>query len=95
MWTPGSDASVTCIACGEDLDREQAREYDKYGDRWDRDGKEFEYLCKSCYRGLSKADRAGLESLLVDVGAGSLSNEEFLHRYVDAARTEGDSERTK
>lgn len=73
--------SVTCIACGTTLDRDDAREYDKYGDRWDRDGKEFEYLCKSCDRELCHQPRDELESLLVEVDAGEQPQEEFLSWY--------------
>lgn len=67
MWPSWREARVTCIACGETLPRNEAREYDKYGDRWDRDDKEFEYLCKPCDGELSRHARHGLEALLVDV----------------------------
>ncbi len=49
MWRRQSDRSeqtVVCIACGNSLLREAAREYDKEGDRWNRRDREFEYLCK-------------------------------------------------
>jgi hypothetical protein len=78
------DASVTCIACGSDLPREDAREYDKHGDRWDRADKSFEYLCKPCYRDLCHQPRDELESLLVDVGAGDADREAFLAGYCGA-----------
>ena len=83
MWGSRSreSKSVTCIACGTSLRREHAREYDKYGDRWDRDGKEFEYLCKACDRELCHQHRDELEGLLVEVAAGENSQDEFLAWY--------------
>ncbi|MFB6094688.1 MAG: hypothetical protein ABEJ77_07075 [Halanaeroarchaeum sp.] len=79
---------VTCIACGETVAREAAREYDKHGDRWDREDKTFEYLCKPCFRGLSKQPRDGLETLLVSIGAGRVSDREFLGRFADRVADE-------
>ncbi|MFB6138546.1 MAG: hypothetical protein ABEJ42_09475 [Halobacteriaceae archaeon] len=79
----GSEA-VTCIACGSEVPRSEAREYDKHGDRWDREGKDFEYLCKPCFGELSNGRREGLEALLVEVDAGTVSREQFLERYVNA-----------
>lgn len=58
---------VVCIACGTALPRSEAREYDKQGNRWDRKGKEFEYLCKDCHRDLDHQPRADLEATLVEV----------------------------
>ncbi len=84
MW-PRDEPQVTCIACGEELPRSEAREYDKQGDRWEREDKRFEYLCKPCFRELSKAKRRNLEATLVAAGAGECSREEFLSRYLDAA----------
>jgi len=83
MWGSRSrdTESVTCIACGTSLSRDNAREYDKYGDRWDRDGKEFEYLCKACDRELCHQPRDELEGLLVEVDAGERSRDEFLSWY--------------
>ncbi|WP_207586877.1 DUF7562 family protein [Halomontanus rarus] len=83
MWPSWREARVTCIACGETLPRSEAREYDKYGDRWDRDDKEFEYLCKPCDGDLSRQSRHGLEALLVDVEA-----------EVDGGDRDGESDRT-
>lgn len=80
------DESVTCIACGETLPRTDAREYDKYGDRWSRDGKEFEHLCKPCFRGLTKHSRDGLEDILTEVSDADLTQEEFVAAFVDATR---------
>jgi len=80
------DPGVVCIACGERVRRSRAREYDKHGDRWTRDDKSFEYLCKPCFRDLDKAKRGDLEDVLEDVGAGQRSDAEFLARYTDAIR---------
>jgi hypothetical protein len=78
------DESVTCIACGTDLAREDAREYDKHGDRWERTEKSFEYLCKPCYRDQCHQPRDELESLLAEVGAGYSDRDEFLKAYCGA-----------
>jgi hypothetical protein len=75
------EETVTCIACGESVGRSEAREYDKYGDRWDREGKAFEHLCKTCYRELCHQPRAELEALLVESGTGGDAREAFLARY--------------
>jgi hypothetical protein len=64
MWRspgPGRGREVTCIACGESVPRSEAREYDKYGDRWDRRDKAFEYLCRPCDRELTDAEAAADE----------------------------------
>lgn len=107
MWSarPNRDQqSVVCIACGDALPRREAREYDKEGDRWERRGKEFEYLCKSCHREQCHQPRDELESLLVDVEAEHdvrPSAEGFLRAYQAAvydryggteADAEGDSD---
>jgi len=85
MWRPREGGeSVTCIACGATLQRSEAREYDKLGDRWDRRDKEFEYLCKPCYRELCHQPRDGLEDVLVEVDAGSTDQETFLARFSHA-----------
>jgi GH24 family phage-related lysozyme (muramidase) len=90
MWPVRRESrTVTCLACGESLARTAAREYDKQGNRWDREGKRFEYLCKPCYGDLTRADRAGLESLLVAVGAGECDRETFLARYCAAVEEQG------
>lgn len=75
------ETSVTCIACGAHRPREEVREYDKHGDRWDRSDKSFEYLCKSCYRDLCHQPRSELEALLVEVDAGENDRETFLSWY--------------
>jgi len=86
MWGSGNERDeVTCIACGQPVERSDAREYDKEGDRWDRRDKEFEYVCKVCHRDLCHQPRDELEGLLVDLEAASsrsLSQEEFMGRYV-------------
>jgi hypothetical protein len=89
MWHAGSDrgeTSVVCIACGTSLPRSDAREYDKEGDRWEREGKEFEHLCKDCHGDLSHQPRAGLEAMLLEVEAGADSRTEFLKQYVSMAQ---------
>jgi len=89
MWPVRRDSrTVTCIACGESVARADAREYDKHGDRWDREGKRFEYLCKDCSASLVRGDRDGLEATLVRVGAGDCSRETFLARFCAAIEEE-------
>ncbi|EMA49892.1 MULTISPECIES: DUF7562 family protein [Halococcus] len=75
--------TITCIACGGSVRRSEAREYDKHGDRWKRTGKEFEHLCKDCYRDLCHQPRDDLEALLVEIHAieGTESRTAFLRRY--------------
>ena len=77
------EPTVTCIACGESVARSDAREYDKHGDRWSREGKEFEFLCKPCDGARCHAPRRGLEARLVDAGAGECERATFLARYLD------------
>ena len=87
MWrsrTNRDRKTVVCIACGESVLRADAREYDKEGDRWDRHGKDFEHLCKACYRDLCHQPRGELESLLLGIEQDGLSREEFLSRYFGA-----------
>lgn len=84
MWRSRSNRdrkTVVCIACGTSVLRSKAREYDKEGNRWDRHGKEFEHLCKSCYRNLCHQPRDELEALLEEIEGESLSQNEFLTRY--------------
>ena len=84
MWRARSDregGTVVCIACGDDVSRSAAREYDKYGDRFDRRNKTFEYLCKSCHREQCHQPRGDLETLLVEIGAGERSQEDFSAWY--------------
>jgi hypothetical protein len=83
MWRR-EDTDVTCIACGETLDRADAREYDKHGDRWNRREKTFEHLCKPCYRELCHQPREGLEALLVGLEGDPVTGREFVERYYEA-----------
>lgn len=83
MWpSRNRDPSVICLACGGEVPRSTAREYDKYGDRWDRENKAFEYLCKPCHNELCHHPRGDLEELLVDIEAGGTSQEAFLAGYL-------------
>ncbi|ESP87580.1 DUF7562 family protein [Candidatus Halobonum tyrrellensis] len=89
MWGSRRDAdreSVVCIACGDSLPRDDAREYDKEGNRWERHDKEFEYLCKGCYGDLCHQPRADLEPLLCDLekSTDGPTREEFVRAYQDA-----------
>ena len=84
--------TVDCIACGTSVPRADAREYDKEGDRWERHGKEFEHLCKDCYRDLCHQPRPGLEDLLTDVERRT-DRSEFLAAYV--AAVDGDTDRAE
>jgi hypothetical protein len=72
---------VVCIACGEVIPRADAREYDKYGDRWDRDGKDFEYLCKPCHRDCCHQPRNGLEETLVRAEGEHADTQAFITEY--------------
>ncbi|MFC7139664.1 hypothetical protein ACFQMA_07405 [Halosimplex aquaticum] len=91
MWRSSKrgQSQVTCIACGDDVPRSDAREYDKFGDRWDRQGKEFEYLCKPCDRDRCHQPRGDLEALLEDVESNTVGTgrDAFLATYLEL--TEG------
>ncbi len=80
------DGDVTCIACGDTVPRDEAREYDKHGDRWSRDGKSLEYLCKPCHGECCHQHRDGLEATLVEAGAGETARLNFLRRCCDLVR---------
>lgn len=80
----GRGRRVTCPACGDEIDRREAREYDKDGDRWERRGKRFEYLCRPCHEGLTHQPRGDLEATLVEINAGKCDRETFLRRYQEA-----------
>ena len=91
LWGRDTDQQVTCIACGETLAREDAREYDKHGDRWTREGKDFEYLCKPCDPECCHQSRDGLETTLVAADAGRTDRKTFLRQYREL--TADDAER--
>ncbi|WP_254525042.1 DUF7562 family protein [Natrinema caseinilyticum] len=85
MWpSRNRTETVTCLACGAERPRDETREYDKYGDRWDREDKTFEYLCKSCHRELCHHPRGDLEELLIDLETGDGSRDAFLASYLAA-----------
>ena len=70
----------------ETVPRSKAREYDKYGDRWNRRDKEFEYLCKPCDRRRCHQPRDDLESLLEDAETATGDDRtEFLAEYLALA----------
>lgn len=90
MWGSRDRRSeVTCIACGTTTSRSDAREYDKHGDRFERRDKEFEFLCKPCYRDIDNQPRGDLEAVLVESGAGESSRAAFLERYAELATDAG------
>lgn len=76
-----SDTEVVCIACGDTIPRTEAREYDKYGDRWDRDGKDFGYLCKLCHRDCCHQPRNGLEETLIRAESDHAETQAFITEY--------------
>jgi len=92
MWRRSKESgdTVVCIACGEELAREQAREYDKEGDRWDRRDKEFEYLCKACYGDLTHQPRKGLEETLEAIEGRNQDAAEFARQYQRAVARDAD-----
>ena len=85
-WHTDSDSDVSCIACGSEVPRSDAREYDKHGQRFERDGKAFEYICKPCYTDYCHQPRDGLEATLVQAGAGQVDDRTFLTQYVSLVR---------
>lgn len=82
-WHLRSHNDVTCIACGTEVSRSEAREYDKDGDRWDRRDKQFEYFCKPCDSERCRKPRNRLEEVLVQAGAGRTDRDTFFKRYND------------
>jgi hypothetical protein len=76
-----ADRREGCPACGRLVARADAREYDKFGDRWDREEKAFEYLCRPCHDALTLQDRGELEALLCEAGAGEVDRSTFLDRF--------------
>ncbi len=87
-WHADSDETVCCIACGTDVPRTDAREYDKHGNRFEREDKQFEFLCKPCHKEYSHQPRNELEATLVEAGAGTTDDTTFLKRYVAIVREE-------
>jgi hypothetical protein len=87
-----TDEDVVCIACGDTVSRSTAREYDRYGDRWDRDGKRFEYLCKPCDKQRCNHARDGLEELLVAADAGETDEKTFLRNFAELLEQGGGAE---
>lgn len=81
----GAREAVTCPACGQTLPREDAREYDKFGDNFDHEAKPVEYFCQDCYEELSFQDRTGLEELLIEIGAGDTTDATFLRELATAS----------
>lgn len=81
--------TVTCIACGVQVSRSDAREYDKHGDRWDRQDKTFEYLCKTCFTETCRQPRDGLEAILTAAEAGETDRETFLQQFRELAAERG------
>jgi len=77
--------TVTCIACGAERSRSDTHEYDKYGDRWDRKDKSFEYLCKACFTETCRQPRDGLEATLAAAEAGETDRETFLRQFRELA----------
>ncbi|MEF8782993.1 MAG: hypothetical protein V5A39_05650 [Haloarculaceae archaeon] len=92
MWRSDGRGDVTCIACGVEISRSKAREYDKHGDRWERREKDFEFLCKPCYRECCHQPRQGLEADLVSADAGTVDRETFLDQYHDVVNGESAEE---
>lgn len=78
-----ASTQVTCIACGEKFDEDDTYEYDKYGDQWCRRGKEFERVCKPCYRENCRRTRDGLEEALIAADAGQTDRETFLQQFCE------------
>lgn len=77
-------SNVVCPACGRRVAREDAREYDRHGDRFDRSEKSFEYLCLPCHETLCHQGRDELEALLCEIDAGETERDRFLTRYARA-----------
>ena len=82
MLRPGGDGKlVTRLTSRPQARRREAREYDKFGDRWERRHKAFEYLCADCYAALDHQARHDLEAMLVDIDAGNCDRATFFRRY--------------
>jgi hypothetical protein len=79
---PFGDTRVVCIACGERVARADAREYDRFGDRFDRRGKCFEYLCEGCDAELCHHPRTGVEQRLCAIEQMVTSRTELLGAFL-------------
>ncbi len=85
MWPGrGRTDTVTCLACGRRVERSEAREYDKYGDRWERANKTFEHLCTECHDECCHYPRDDLEALLVDLESECSDRSAVLTAYLAA-----------
>ena len=72
---------VRCIACGATVARSSAREYDRYGDRWEREEKRFEHLCKPCHRRECHQPRDRVEAAVTAAGTRHETPEAFVAAY--------------
>ena len=95
MGRQRQEDSVDCIACGRHVAREGAREYDPYGDRWDREGKVFDFLCKPCHNEQCHLPRRGLENRLVAIENESSSAVGFISAYFESLRQPDEHEANK
>lgn len=86
------DGPVLCIACGAAVAREDAREYDRHGNRWEREGKEFEFLCKACHDDECHQPRGGLEDRLITLGDDHADVESFIAAYYASLEQPGGRE---
>ena len=86
---PFGEACVVCIACGTRITRAAAREYDRFGDRFDRRGKRFEHLCAGCDAELCHHPRVGVEERLCAIEQTVGSRSELLGAFLTATQTAG------
>ncbi len=84
---PAPSDLVTCPACGSQVERCDAREYDPQGNRWERTGKTFEFFCKPCFREICQLPRKDLEETLCRIDGPHDSPAAFLAAYYDAVRS--------
>lgn len=79
---PFGDTQVVCIACGAEVERAGAREYDRFGDRFDRRDKRFEYLCAQCDDARCHHARMGVEERLCAIEGVVTSQKEMLRAFL-------------